>query len=224
MIKNIRRWWLLFLFFFKKSTESQSTSSESSQRNASGSTQHQTLELTVNKSQVSIAEIRWLLQTVTIGHSNNLNNNITELFKVVSWAVTLGADKTRYIINHGIAPYFYEILNTNVNLADFHVISFDESMNSITQTNQMGCLIRYWDSEANLVKVWFWNSSYLVDYGTHKDVLEKLENSLTGLKGYLHYKTITSQNRPSNTQVKNFLCFIEKLRSILKIFKFLYFY
>ena len=153
MIKNIRRWWLLFLFFFKKSTESQSTSSESSQRNASSSTQHQTLELTVNKSQVSIAEIRWLLQTVTIGHSNNLNNNITELFKVVSWAVTLGADKTTYIINHGIAPYFYEILNTNVNLADFHVISFDESMNSITQTNQMGCLIRYWDSEANLVKV-----------------------------------------------------------------------
>ena len=86
---------------------------------------------------------------------------------------TLGADKTRDIINYGIAPYFYEILKASVNLADFYVINFDESMNSITQTNQMDCLI-------NLVKVPFWNSSY-IGHGTHKDVLEKFEDSLTGL-------------------------------------------
>ena len=54
--------------FFKKSTKSQGIISESSQRNASSSTQQQTIELTVNKSQVSIAEIRWALQTVTKGH------------------------------------------------------------------------------------------------------------------------------------------------------------
>ena len=53
-------------------------------------------------------------------------------------------------------------------------------MNSITQTNQMDCLIKYWDSEANLVKVWFWNFLYL-GHRTHKDVLEKFENSLAGL-------------------------------------------
>ena len=86
---------------------------------------------------------------------------------------TLGADKTRDIINYGIAPYFYEILKANVNLADFYVINFDESINSITQTNQMDCLI-------NLVKVPFWNSSY-IGHGTHKDVLKKFEDSLTGL-------------------------------------------
>ena len=107
------------------------------------------LELTVNKPQVSIVEIKQALQTVTKGHSKNSNNNITELFKVmfpdsqIAKMFTLGADKTRYIINHGIAPYFYEILKANVNLADFYVISFDESMNSITQTNQMDCFIRY---------------------------------------------------------------------------------
>ena len=60
---------------------------------------------------------------------------------------------------------FYEILKADVNLADFNVICFDKSMSSITQTNQMDCLIRYWDSKANLVKVRFWNSSYLV-FGT----------------------------------------------------------
>ena len=65
--------------FLKKST---STSSESSQRNAGNSTQQQTLELTVNKSQVSVAEIRCVLQTVTKGNSKN-SNNVTELFKVL---------------------------------------------------------------------------------------------------------------------------------------------
>ena len=53
-------------------------------------------------------------------------------------------------------------------------------MNSVTQTNQMDCLIRYWDSEANLVKVRFGNSSYY-GHGTHEDVLRKFENSLAGL-------------------------------------------
>ena len=147
--------------FFKKSTKSQGIISESSQRNASSSTQQQTIELTVNKSQVSIAEIKWALQTVTKGHSKNSSNNIAELFKVIfpdsqiAKMFTLGTDKTRYIVNYGIAPYFYEILNANVNLADFYAISFDESMNSITQTNHMYCFMRYWDSEANLVKVQF---------------------------------------------------------------------
>ena len=100
------------------------------------------------------------MQTVIKGRSKNSNNNVTELFKVMSpdsqiaKMFTLGADKTSYIINHGIASYFYEILKASANLADFYVISFDESMNSVTQTNQMYCF-RYWDSEASLVKVWF---------------------------------------------------------------------
>ena len=98
----------------------------------------------------------------------------------ISKMFTLGPDKTRYTTSHGITPNFYEILKANVNLADFYFISIDESMNSITPINQMDFLIRYWDSEANLVRVRFWNSSYL-GQGTHKDVLEKSENSPTGL-------------------------------------------
>ena len=107
------------------------------------------------------------MQTVTKGHSKNSNNNITELFKVmlpesqIAKIIILGADKTRYIINHDIAPHFYKILKANVNLADFYVISSDRSMNSVTQTDQMDYLIRYLDNEAYLVKVLFWNSSCL---------------------------------------------------------------
>ena len=43
------------------------------------------------------------------------------------------------------------------------------------------------------------------------------------IKGYLHYKTITSQNVSSKAQVKVFFYFVEKLCSVLKIFKFCYF-
>ena len=99
-----------------------------------------------------MAEIRWILQTVTKGHSKNSNNDITKLFKVMfpysqmAKMFKLGADKTKYIINQGIASYFYEILKASVNLADFYIVSFDESMNSITQTNQMDCLIRSWSN------------------------------------------------------------------------------
>ena len=42
------------------------------------------------------------------------------------------------------------------------------------------------------------------------------------LKGYLRYKTTTSQNALSEAQVKK-IFFIKKLRSVLKVFKFLYF-
>ena len=74
------------------------------------------------------------MQTVTKGHSKNSNNSVTELFKVmfpdsqIAEMFTLGADKTRYVMNHGVpyfyAPYFYEILKANVNLADFYGIIF----------------------------------------------------------------------------------------------------
>ena len=42
------------------------------------------------------------------------------------------------------------------------------------------------------------------------------------LKGYLRYKMITSLNVSSEAQIKNFFNFLEKLCSVLKIFKFLY--
>ena len=42
-------------------------------------------------------------------------------------------------------------------------------------------------------------------------------------KGYLRRKTITSQNVSSETLIKNFFKFVEKLCLILKILKFLHF-
>ena len=80
-----------------------------------------TLELTVTKSQTPSAAMRWALQSIMKGHSNNPSSNISPLFKamfpnsklVESFA--LGADKLRYLITYGISPYFYDLLKDNVN-------------------------------------------------------------------------------------------------------------
>ena len=96
----------------------------------------------------------------TLGKSKMLLKLVMFPGSQIEKMFTIGAGKTKYTVDHGIAPYFYENLKANVNLADFYFISIDKSMNSIIKINQMDDLIRYWDSEANLVKVWFWNSSY----------------------------------------------------------------
>ena len=101
------------------------------------------------------------------------DSNIVESF-------ALGADKLHYLITYGIAPYFYDLLKGSVNNSDCYTVLFDESLNRISQTCQMEILLRYWDNIAKMVKVWFWNSSYL-GHATHKDLLEGFNSSVSDL-------------------------------------------
>ena len=91
----------------------------------------------------------------------------------------LGADKLRYLITYGIAPYFYDLLKDNVNNSDCYTVLFDGSLNRISETSQMDILLRYWDN-ITTVKVRFSNSSYL-GYTTHKDLLEGFNSSVSDL-------------------------------------------
>ena len=54
--------------------------------------------------------------------------------------------------------------------------------------------------------------NFLVTWSYFKTVIE--------VKGYLRYKMITSQNVLFEVQVKKFFYFVEKLCSVLEIFKF----
>ena len=93
----------------------------------------------------------------------------------------LGADKLKYSVNYGLAPYFKSILETNVKNSDCYVILFDESLNDITQNCEMDLIIRYFDSVENRVNVRYWDSSFF-GHGTHQDLLIQFENALRGLK------------------------------------------
>ena len=96
-----------------------------------------TLELTVTKSPTLSAEIQWASQSILKGHSHNSSNNISPLFKVVFpeskivESFALGADKLRYLITYGIAPYFYDLLQDNVNNSDCYTFILDHSLNRI---------------------------------------------------------------------------------------------
>ena len=59
----------------------------------------------------------------------------------------LGKDKFAYVVNHGLAPYFKNLLLAEIKKSNIHVFSFDESLNDATQTYEMDVYIRYWNSD-----------------------------------------------------------------------------
>ena len=50
----------------------------------------------------------------------------------------LARTKSMYVINHGLAPFFKSMLNDSLQKFNIHVFSFDESLNEVTQTCEMG--------------------------------------------------------------------------------------
>ena len=73
----------------------------------------------------------------------------------------------------------------------------------------------------NKTRVHLANNGFKKQNKTKTQAYNKIDN-FAHMKGYLCYKMITSRNVSSKAQVKNFY-FVEKLCSVIKIFKFLYF-
>ena len=92
---------------------------------------------------------------------------------------TLGADKTRFIINHGIAPYFYEILKANVNLAELKTKV--DSLKKVNEQLDEESETFLFDADANSTK-----ASYFIAKATalkrkkneNKDEIKVLEEAI----------------------------------------------
>ena len=97
----------------------------------------------------------------------------------VSSKMELGPGKIRYVVNHGMAPYFKTILKDEILLSDCFVVSFDESLNQVTQQCKMDLVIRFWNFTQNKIQVRFWNSVYF-GHGTHVDLLKNFTDDLEG--------------------------------------------
>ena len=50
-----------------------------------------------------------------------------------------------YIVNYGVAPYFKQLLDAKLKKAPLYTLSFDESLNEITQESEMVVMVQYWD-------------------------------------------------------------------------------
>ena len=51
--------------------------------------------------------------------------------------LSLGATKMSYLLNFGIAPYFKNLLLDEIKASPYYVLSFDESLNTVLQKDQM---------------------------------------------------------------------------------------
>ena len=110
------------------------------------------LDVLVKWSIATKAEIMWAVKCVSFGFCINSCANINSMFKSmfpdsnIASAFSMAPTKVLYVINHGLATHFKQILKDGITKSDCYVVSFDESLNDITQTCQMDILIRYWDS------------------------------------------------------------------------------
>ena len=81
----------------------------------------------------------------------------------------LGPTKIKYLKNFGIAPYYKSILLLErITENPCFVISYDESLNPMTQTCETELLARYID-ETEKVKVRYLDSQFL-GYSTSNDL------------------------------------------------------
>ena len=96
-----------------------SAGSSSSEKDQTPKTQ-QTLELTLATSDVTKTEIRWTVDNVLKGNSNNQNLDTNDVFKTmlpdskIAKLCSLGPDKLRCACSYGLAPYFHQLLTEKV--------------------------------------------------------------------------------------------------------------
>ena len=88
---------------------------------------------------------------------------------------SLGKDKVRYMIIHGIYPALMQKLKSMVNTSPWYSVSLDESLNEYQQKCQIDVNIRYWNDETNIAETSYLDSKFLL-----RSNVENLKSELVG--------------------------------------------
>ena len=91
----------------------------------------------------------------------------------------LDKDKLKYVVNYGIAPFFAEGLNKQVNESEWLAVSYDESLNKVIQESEMDLVLRFWNTCNNKVQVRYWDLMFL-GYATAANLLKNINYALSG--------------------------------------------
>ena len=132
------------------------------------------------------AEIMWALKCVICDWSINSAEKISDLFKVmfsdsqIASEFQMSGTKLSYLINFDMAPHFRQLLVDEINCCSFFTMSFDESLNKVTQTSQMDLTVRFWNTTENQVSARYWDSKFL-GYTRVDNVLAKFNDSMRTL-------------------------------------------
>ena len=93
------------------------------------------------------AEIIWALNFVVKGYSDRSNEDFGDILRAMcptspeAKCFKMGCNKLKYVVNHGVYPYFREELDRDVDKSPFIAIMFDESLNEIVK--QMDVFVRF---------------------------------------------------------------------------------
>ena len=138
------------------------------------------------KDDVTRAEILWCLQTVENHASISSAGKQSSLFPLmfpdsrIASSLCLARTKLSYGIVFGLAPYFNrKVLDAVCNCGPF-VVSFDESLNKMTQTQQMDIALRFWNNNSNQVETHYFSSAFL-GHARAKDLLRAFKEELKDL-------------------------------------------
>ena len=88
-----------------------------------------------------------MLKSLISGYIDNSSANLNNLFSCMfpdsqlDKSNKLGADKMRYSIDFGLAPFFKFLLYEDIKKSFCYVVCLDESLNLVTQICEIG--IRY---------------------------------------------------------------------------------
>ena len=91
----------------------------------------------------------------------------------IATRMKLGRTKATYIANFGMLPYVLMLLHGTINKSPVYILSFDESLNKITQECEMDLIICFLDDD-NIVKVRYLGSSFF-GHSTVKDLMTQFE-------------------------------------------------
>ena len=137
----------------------------------------QTLEECIGGSGSTKSEIVWILNSVVCGLSARSSTNLGNAFAVmfpnskIAKNISQGRTKYGYSINHGLGPCFKGLTIYDIKKTDVLSVSFDENLNSATQSSEMDVYVCYFDSVENEVKVRYLGSSFM-SHITHEDLVK----------------------------------------------------
>ena len=92
-----------------------------------------------------------------------INSLFSTMFKdsQIAAKMKFGKTKCSYFINYGLAPYIKEQLEKYISSLPLYVVSFDESMISLLQNEQMDVAIRFWNNSKKQAGTRYFTSEFL---------------------------------------------------------------
>ena len=110
---------------------------------------HQTLEQYFAGSDATKAEIVWTLNSVMSGFSFRSSDSLGKIFSIMfpysstASAFSLGRTKAQYVVKHGLAPYFKQLIFSDIKKSEILVVSCDGKLSQATQISERVMFVRY---------------------------------------------------------------------------------